>query len=88
MDEFTIDKIASAIYQAFHATQVHYHFDQAKEIAKEVEQKLIEQETEIPTVERVQDVVEETLIEKGLAKTAKAYIYIVIKEILKEKKRI
>ena len=74
MDEFTIDKIASAIYQAFHATQVHYHFDQAKEIAKEVEQKLIEQETEIPTVERVQDVVEETLIEKGLAKTAKAYI--------------
>lgn len=74
MDEFNIYKIAGAIYKAFQATEVKYDLDIALDLAKEVEKKLEERDALLPTVELIQDIVEETLIEKGYAKIAKAYI--------------
>ena len=74
MDKFEVNKIAGAIYKAFQATEAKYDLDTAIQIAKEVEEKLEARHTELPTVELVQDTVEETLIEKGYVRIAKAYI--------------
>lgn len=74
MDDFNIYKIAGAIYKSFQATQVKFDFDESLKLAREVEEKLLERDVQLPTVELIQDIVEETLIEKGYAKTAKAYI--------------
>lgn len=73
---FNVDKIADAIYKAARAVGGH-DYDSALAIADEVCSLLEEKytKTEItPTVEEVQDTVEKVLIEKGHAKTAKAYI--------------
>lgn len=74
MDQFDVNKIAGAIYKAFQATDAKYELDTAIDVAKEVERKMEERHTELPTVELVQDTVEETLIEKGYVRIAKAYI--------------
>ena len=74
MDRFDVNKIAGAIYKAFQATDAKYDLDTAIQVANEVEQKLEARHTELPTVELVQDTVEETLIEKGYVRIAKAYI--------------
>ncbi len=74
MDEFDVNKIAGAIYKAFQATNAKYDLDTAIAVAKEVEVKLEARHTELPTVELVQDTVEETLISKGYVRIAKAYI--------------
>ena len=74
MDHFDVNKIAGAIYRAFQATEAKYDLDTAIAVAKEVEGKLEARHTELPTVELVQDTVEETLIEKGYVRIAKAYI--------------
>ncbi|MFR7592957.1 MAG: anaerobic ribonucleoside triphosphate reductase [Longibaculum sp.] len=74
MDQFDVNKIAGAIYKAFQATDAKYDLDTAIAVAKEVERKMEERHTELPTVELVQDTVEETLIEKGYVRIAKAYI--------------
>lgn len=74
MDKFEVNKIAGAIYKAFQATEAKYDLDTALKVAKEVEEKLEARHTELPTVELVQDTVEETLIEKGYVRIAKAYI--------------
>lgn len=74
MDVFDVNKIAGAIYKAFQATEAKYGLDAAIHLAHIVEQKLENRHTELPTVELVQDTVEETLIEKGYVRIAKAYI--------------
>ncbi|MCI9049087.1 MAG: anaerobic ribonucleoside triphosphate reductase [Coprobacillus sp.] len=74
MDTFDVNKIAGAIYKAFQATEAKYDLDTAIEVAHTVQNKLESRHTELPTVELVQDTVEETLIEKGYVRIAKAYI--------------
>ncbi|MCI9129762.1 MAG: anaerobic ribonucleoside triphosphate reductase [Eggerthellaceae bacterium] len=73
--EFHVDKIASAIEKAFQACAAMQDRSTADMIAAKVAQKLDDGAIEgIPTVEGVQDLVEETLIESGFVQTAKAYI--------------
>ena len=64
---FELDKIAGAIYKAFQATGGKYDLKNAMDIAKIVEVKLEKKKSELPTVELVQDTVEEVLIEKWLS---------------------
>ena len=61
--DFEVDKIAGALYKAFSAC-----FDKVE--LKRLEEK----ESTLPTVELVQDTVEEILIEEGYVRVAKAYI--------------
>lgn len=74
MDNFDMNKIAGAIYRSFQATEAKYDLEMALQVAKTVEEKLEARHTELPTVELVQDTVEETLIENGYVRIAKAYI--------------
>lgn len=71
---FGIDKIAGAIYKAFQACDKRYELKTALEVADIVEKKLEEKQSQLPTVELVQDTVEEVLIEQGYVRVAKAYI--------------
>ncbi len=73
--EFHVEKIASAIEKAFQACAAMQDRSTADMIAAKVAKKLDEGAIEgTPTVEGVQDLVEETLIESGFVQTAKAYI--------------
>ena len=74
LDHFDINKIAVAIYKSLQATDASLNYDDALAIANDVFSKLEETQTDLPTVELIQDIVEETLIEKGYIRTAKAYI--------------
>lgn len=71
---FELDKIAGAIYKAFEATSNKYELKTAIKIAEIVENKLEMKKSALPTVELVQDTVEEVLIEQGYVRVAKAYI--------------
>lgn len=71
---FETDKIAGAIYKAFEACGGKYELKTAIDIAKMVENKLEKKKSALPTVELVQDTVEEVLIEQGYVRVAKAYI--------------
>lgn len=71
---FEVDKIAGAIYKAFQACDKKYELKTAIEVAGVVEKKLEEKQSALPTVELVQDTVEEVLIELGYVRVAKAYI--------------
>lgn len=71
---FELDKIAGAIYKAFEACGGKYELKTAIKIAKRVEDKLEKKKSALPTVELVQDTVEEVLIEQGYVRVAKAYI--------------
>jgi len=71
---FDKEKIAAAIYKAFEGTGTSADFKTALSIADEVIKALEEKNTELPTVELVQDTVEEVLIKKGYIRIAKAYI--------------
>jgi ribonucleoside-diphosphate reductase alpha chain len=67
-------KISAAIRKAIEAGG-EGDPDEADELTREVTSRLEGRFTvDIPTVEEVQDLVEETLIERGLPRTAKAYI--------------
>lgn len=71
---FDQSKITNAIFKAGQATgefgaEVAQHL--SDEVVKVLEQKF---ETELPTVEQIQDIVETVLIKENWAKTAKAYI--------------
>jgi ribonucleoside-triphosphate reductase len=71
---FNIEKIANAIFKAAQ-TQGGTNYDEAFALAEEVcsiAEKNYGKAT--PTVEEVQNIVEKVLIERGHAKTAKAYI--------------
>lgn len=73
--EFHEEKIATAVEKAFQACAAMQDREVANEISRKVAQKLDDGAIEgIPTVEGVQDIVEETLIESGFVQTAKAYI--------------
>mgnify|MGYP001944691195 FL=1 len=71
---FNIEKIANAIFKAavsVGGSDYDISMDLAQKVVEYIEDNL---DTEIPTVEQVQDVVEKILIENGHANTAKAYI--------------
>ncbi len=72
--DFNIDKVVDAINKAFIATTGRDNRDYSAELARKVEVKLEEAGLDIPTVEQVQDVVEQTLIDNGHVRTAKTYI--------------
>ena len=73
--DFHQEKIAEAVEKAFHACAAMQDRSVADGIAERVVEKLDSGALEgIPTVEGVQDLVEETLIEEGFSQTAKAYI--------------
>ena len=68
-------KIASAIDRAFVATESGKGEDEAERLAKIVTREMNAKESnETPSVEDIQDQVEQVLIAEGYAKTAKAYI--------------
>jgi len=73
--DFKKEKIAKAIFKAITATG-----ETPGERAKELSDKVVRilnrrfKKEEIPTVEQIQDIVEEVLISENLAETAKAYI--------------
>ncbi len=71
--DFSIEKIANAVYQAAKATGGR-DFDEAMDVAKLAIQYIERDGIQIPTVEQIQDYVEKTLIETGHARTAKKYI--------------
>ncbi|MGN1161576.1 MAG: anaerobic ribonucleoside-triphosphate reductase, partial [Candidatus Fimenecus sp.] len=71
--DFSIEKIANAVYQAAKATGGK-DFDEAMEVAKLAVQYIERDGITVPTVEQIQDYVEKTLIETGHARTAKKYI--------------
>ena len=73
--EFKQDKIAEAVERAFQACGAMQDRAAAEDIAQRVVDKLEEGAIEgTPSVEGVQDLVEETLIESGFVQTAKSYI--------------
>lgn len=73
--DFHQDKIVDAVEKAFRASGAMQTRDVAAGIAERVVEKLETGAIEgTPTVEGVQDLVEETLIEEGFTQTAKAYI--------------
>jgi len=72
--KFEAGKIANAIHKAFMAVNREDE-EEAKKLSNQVVVTLEERfEGKIPHVENVQDIVEETLIRKGYADVAKAYI--------------
>ncbi|MGC8885305.1 MAG: adenosylcobalamin-dependent ribonucleoside-diphosphate reductase [Candidatus Nanoarchaeia archaeon] len=74
LEKFMPEKIARAIEKAFVATGTK-NGQVAKRLAKEVVQKLEKQFVgKIPSVENIQDIVEETLIAHNYSQVAKAYI--------------
>ncbi|WP_456392144.1 adenosylcobalamin-dependent ribonucleoside-diphosphate reductase [Persephonella sp.] len=88
---FNPEKITNAIWKAMLAVGQQDR-EKAQQLAEKVVKKLEKElgEGEIPTVEQVQDTVEQVLIEEGLAKVAKAYILYRQKraELRKEKQQI
>lgn len=71
--DFSIEKIANAVYQAAKATGGR-DFDEALDVAKKAVQYIERDGIQTPTVEQIQDYVEKTLIETGHARTAKKFI--------------
>ncbi len=73
--EFHVEKIAAAVEKAFQACAAMQDRQVADDIARQVAEKLDNGAIEgTPTVEGVQDLVEEALIENGFVQTAKSYI--------------
>jgi ribonucleoside-diphosphate reductase alpha chain len=89
--DFNPEKITNAIWKAMLAVGEKDR-KTAEKLSKKVVEKLEKtlKKSQIPTVEQVQDIVEQVLIEEGLAKVAKAYILYRQKraEIRKEKQQI
>lgn len=71
---FEIDKITNAINSAAAATE-EFRISESKFLSHNVASKLAKEHSKsAPTIEDIQDVVEQTLIENNHLKTAKAYI--------------
>ena len=72
---FNKERIANAIYRAAVAVGGRDK-EKAEELSEEVVKLLNEtfNDSEVPTIENIQDIVEKVLIEKGHAKVAKEYI--------------
>ncbi|MDY6986283.1 MAG: adenosylcobalamin-dependent ribonucleoside-diphosphate reductase, partial [Candidatus Thermoplasmatota archaeon] len=74
LEDFNEKKIENAIKKAFNAVGEK---DRSKEIAERVVNRMkaeSDKSKENPSVEHIQDIVEETLIEEGFSKVAKSYI--------------
>ncbi|MCH5190606.1 MAG: anaerobic ribonucleoside triphosphate reductase [Oscillospiraceae bacterium] len=71
--DFSIEKIANAVYQAAKATGGR-DYDEALDVARKAIQYIERDGIPKPTVEQIQDYVEKTLIETGHARTAKKFI--------------
>ncbi len=71
---FDAGKIAAAIEKAFHATGLADAAEPARKLAQQVQTVLELESGDKPDVEHVQDLVEQTLMRGGFARTAKAYI--------------
>jgi len=78
--KFDISKVENAITKAFRGTKEHVTEKQIENITKKVFQKLLKikewsnNKKFLPSVEMIQDLVEEELMLAGFVKTAKAYI--------------
>ncbi len=72
--DFQIEKIARAVERSFAASEEEYTYEYCLQMAEEVFEALILNKESAPTVEEIQDEVENLLIKKGYSKTAKAYI--------------
>ncbi|MCI8623391.1 MAG: anaerobic ribonucleoside triphosphate reductase [Provencibacterium sp.] len=70
---FDLSKIADAIFKAAQALGGQDQ-DTAMELAHEVERRLEEEMEQAPSVEHIQDTVEQVLIDAGHARTAKEFI--------------
>ncbi len=71
---FDLEKIANAIARAFQATNENKDHAHCLQMAQEVSDCFENATTDSPSVEQIQDTVEQVLIHHGYAKTAKAYI--------------
>ena len=71
--EFSLEKIAQAIYKAANAVGGH-EFSVAQSLAEKVGATLESEGVVVPTVEQIQDTVERVLIQSGHARTAKEFI--------------
>ena len=72
--KFDIDKVALAISKAGRATE-EFGDDVAKKMAQKVAKEAEESiRHKVPTVEEIQDIVEEVLLKSTYKKTARAYI--------------
>ena len=73
--EFDLEKISGAISKAFEATKVCCAPGTAEELARDVMESMEEKmDGQAPTVEQIQDMVEQVLLRHGYIRTAKAYI--------------
>ena len=73
--DFDLEKIVDAVEKAFLASGAMQNRQVSRDVANLVLAKIIGGAVEgIPTVEGIQDLVEEALIESGFSQTAKAYI--------------
>lgn len=72
---FDAEKITNAIMKAFQASHSAKTVETARDLTRQVLENLNRDESiGIPTVEQVQDAVEQILIENGFVRTAKSYI--------------
>ena len=67
-------KIADAIRKAFDATEDYHSEEYCMQLADEVVEAAVYNLKDTPTVEQIQDLVEEELMKRGHAATAKKYI--------------
>jgi ribonucleoside-triphosphate reductase len=73
--EFNLEKIAQAIHKAFEASSIIKEKETVDNLAEQVNLKLEVGAIEgVPTVEGIQDLVEETLIDNGFVRIAKNYM--------------
>ncbi len=91
--DFDKERIISALYKAFEGAgerDGEYCAGLAETVIQKLDEKYKGQKNAIPSIEEAQDLVEETLIENGYAKVAKAYILYRQKraEIRKEKQMV
>ena len=70
--DFNSDKIKAAIRKAGDATETGFSQEELNQLTAMV--ITLTPQEHVPTVEQIQDVVEDVLIKEGFAKTAKAYI--------------
>ncbi|MEN9622059.1 MAG: hypothetical protein RLZZ67_493 [Candidatus Parcubacteria bacterium] len=70
---FQLKKITRAVEKSMHATKHGTAID-ALLVAQKVEEKLVDECAQCPSVEHIQDVVEQTLMESNFHDVAKAYI--------------
>lgn len=73
-EEYNSDKIVSAVRRAFAGVNTGTCDKELSDILELVEERLFKDTEKELTVERIQDTVEEALMEKGFFKEAKAYI--------------